>query len=137
MTPEPAQLELSHGLLDLRREIGPYSSCRCPRRYDIEWLKRGGGMIGPHQPPAHRFSAGQKLVYWIVVLGGGAVAVSGYLLIFPFYGTTIETMQRAEMVHSIVAMLFIAVKLGHIYRSVWRARSKPWAQAPSMSTAAG
>jgi cytochrome b subunit of formate dehydrogenase len=55
--------------LNLHREIGPYSSCRCPRRYDIEWLKRGGGMIGPHQPPAHRFSAGQKLVYWIVVLG--------------------------------------------------------------------
>ena len=58
---------------------------------------------------------GQKLIYWIVVLGGGAAAVSGYVLIFPFYGTTIETMQQAEMVHSIVAMLFIAVMLAHIY----------------------
>ena len=72
-------------------------------------------MIGHDQPPAHRFNAGQKFVYWIVVLGGAAVAVSGYVLIFPFYGTTIETMQQAEMVHSIVAMLFIAVMLGHIY----------------------
>jgi formate dehydrogenase subunit gamma len=86
-----------------------------PTRVDIEWLKRGGGMIGHDQPPAHRFNAGQKLVYWIVVLGGGAVAVSGYVLIFPFYGTTIETMQQAEMIHSIVAMLFMAVMLGHIY----------------------
>ena len=86
-----------------------------PTRVDIEWLKRGGGMIGHDHPPAYRFNAGQKLVYWIVVLGGGAVAVSGYVLIFPFYGTTIETMQQAEMVHSIVAMLFIAVMLGHIY----------------------
>jgi len=41
--------------------------------------------------------------------------MSGYLLIFPFYGTTIETMQQAEMVHGIVAMLFIAVMLAHIY----------------------
>lgn len=86
-----------------------------PTRVDIEWLKRGGGMIGRDHPPAYRFNAGQKLIYWIVVLGGGAAAVSGYVLIFPFYGTTIATMQQAEMVHSIVAMLFIAAMLGHIY----------------------
>jgi formate dehydrogenase subunit gamma len=86
-----------------------------PTRVDVAWLKRGGGMIGHDHPPADRFNAGQKLIYWIVVLGGGAAAVSGYVLIFPFYGTTIETMQQAEMVHSIVAMLFIAAMLAHIY----------------------
>ena len=86
-----------------------------PAWVDVEWLRRGGGMIGHDHPPAYRFNAGQKLIYWFVVLGGGAGAVSGYALIFPFYGTTIGTMQQAEMVHSIVAMLFIAVMLGHIY----------------------
>jgi formate dehydrogenase subunit gamma len=86
-----------------------------PTRVDLEWLKRGGAMIGHDHPPAYRFNAGQKLIYWVVVLGGGAAAVSGYLLIFPFYGTTIETMQRAEMIHGIVAMLFIATMLAHIY----------------------
>jgi len=86
-----------------------------PNGDDIEWLKRGGGMVGHDHPPAGRFNAGQKMIYWIVVLGGGAVAVSGYVLIFPFYGTSIDTMQQAEMVHSIVAMLFIAVMLAHIY----------------------
>ncbi len=86
-----------------------------PNRVDVEWLKRGGGIIGDDHPPAERFNGGQKMVYWIVVLGGGAVAVSGYVLIFPFYGTTVETMQEAEMVHAIVAMLFIAAMLAHIY----------------------
>jgi formate dehydrogenase subunit gamma len=86
-----------------------------PTQVDIEWLKRGGGMIGHDHPPAYRFNAGQKLIYWVVVLGGGAAAVSGYVLIFPFYGTTIETMQQAEMVHSIVAVLFIGAMLAHIY----------------------
>jgi formate dehydrogenase subunit gamma len=86
-----------------------------PNRIDVEWLKRGGGMVGHDHPPAERFNAGQKMIYWIVVLGGAVTAVSGYLLIFPFYGTTIETMQRAEMVHAILAMLFIAAMLGHIY----------------------
>jgi formate dehydrogenase subunit gamma len=86
-----------------------------PNRVDVEWLKRGGGLVGHDHPPAERFNGGQKVVYWIVVLGGGAVAISGYVLIFPFYGTTVETMQEAEMAHAIVAMLFIAAMLAHVY----------------------
>src|SRR6202042_224383 len=58
---------------------------------------------------------GQKGVYWIVVLGGTAAAVSGYVLMFPFYGTTIADMQIAQVIHGVVAVLFIAVMLAHIY----------------------
>lgn len=86
-----------------------------PNRVDIAWLKRGGGITGHDQPPAYRFNAGQKGVYWIVVLGGTAVIVSGYLLMFPFYGTTIAGMQLAQVVHGVVAVLFIAAILAHIY----------------------
>src|SRR5215471_1461673 len=72
-----------------------------PNRVDMEWLKRGGGIVGRDHPPAERFNAGQKAIYWIVVLGGAAVAVSGYVLIFPFYGTDVAAMQNAEMVHGV------------------------------------
>src|SRR5207244_194088 len=58
-----------------------------PNRVDVEWFKRGGGIVGHDHPPAYRFNGGQKMIYWIVVLGGAAVAVSGYLLMFPFSGT--------------------------------------------------
>jgi formate dehydrogenase subunit gamma len=86
-----------------------------PNRVDFEWLRRGGGLVGRDHPPAERFNAGQKVVYWIVVIGGGAAALSGYALIFPFYGTDIQMMQNAEIVHGVVAMLFIAAMLAHIY----------------------
>jgi formate dehydrogenase subunit gamma len=87
-----------------------------PNRVDVQWLKRGGGLIGNDHPPANRFNGGQKMIYWIVVLGGTAVAVSGYILMFPFYGgLTIAGMQVAQIVHSIVAVLFIAAMLAHIY----------------------
>ncbi len=86
-----------------------------PNRTDVEWVKRGGGIIGKDHPPAGHFNAGQKMIYWIVVLGGGASAVTGYLLLFPFYGTEISGMQLAQIVHSVVAVLFIAAMLGHIY----------------------
>jgi formate dehydrogenase subunit gamma len=86
-----------------------------PNAVDVEWFKRGGGIIGDDHPPAYRFNGGQKAIYWIVVLGGGAVAITGYVLMFPFYGTDIDTMQYAQMVHAVVAMLFVAAMLGHIY----------------------
>jgi formate dehydrogenase subunit gamma len=86
-----------------------------PSRIDVEWLKEGGGIVGNQHPPAKRFNAGQKMIYWIVVLGGGAVAVTGYLLMFPFWGTTIVGMQTAQVIHGIVGVLFVAAMLGHIY----------------------
>ena len=48
-----------------------------PNRVDVEWTKRGGGIVGHDHPPAYRFNAGQKMIYWIVVIGGTAVAVTG------------------------------------------------------------
>ena len=84
-----------------------------PNRVDVDWLKRGGGIVGHDHPPAYRFNAGQ--IYWIVIIGGTAVAVSGYLLMFPFYLSGIEGMQWAQVVHSIVAVLFVAAMLAHIY----------------------
>jgi len=86
-----------------------------PNAVDVEWLKRGGGIVGNDDPPAYRFNGGQKAIYWIVVLGGGAAAVSGYLLMFPFYGTGIAGMQLAQIVHGTVAVLFVAAMLAHIY----------------------
>ena len=86
-----------------------------PNRVDVEWMKRGGGIVGHDHPPADRFNAGQKMIYWVVVLGGTAVAVSGYILMFPFYGTNIADMQVAQVVHGVAALLFVAVMLAHIY----------------------
>jgi formate dehydrogenase subunit gamma len=86
-----------------------------PNRVDLEWLKRGGGMVGHDHPPAYRFNAGQKAIYWVVLLASAAAISSGYVLMFPFYGTGIDTMQDAEIAHGIIAMLFIAVILAHIY----------------------
>jgi formate dehydrogenase subunit gamma len=86
-----------------------------PNKVDVEWMKRGGGIVGRDHPPAHRFNAGQKAIYWIVVIGGTAVAVTGYNLMSPFYISGIEGMQLAQIVHSVVAVLFVAAMLAHIY----------------------
>jgi formate dehydrogenase subunit gamma len=87
-----------------------------PTRADLTWLKMGGGFIGKHKhPPAWKFNAGQKLIFWAVILLGVVVSLSGYLLMFPMYVTGLHEMQLAQMGHAIVALLFIAIIIAHIY----------------------
>ena len=89
-----------------------------PDRYDWAWLKAGGGMFDKSNrthPPAARFNAGQKLIFWAVVIGGAALSVSGIFLLFPFSFADINGMQIAQYLHAIAGMIMIAVILAHIY----------------------
>jgi formate dehydrogenase subunit gamma len=86
-----------------------------PQKVDIDWLKQGGGFIKSKHAPAGRFNLGEKLVYWLSLMAGVAVSASGFLLLFPFYGTGIAEMQLVQVVHAVIALLFIALILAHIY----------------------
>lgn len=89
-----------------------------PDRYDLPWLKAGGGMFdrtNRTHPSAARFNAGQKMVFWAVVLGGIVLSASGILLLLPFRFTDVNGMQLAQIVHSLVGMIMIAIILAHIY----------------------
>jgi formate dehydrogenase subunit gamma len=52
-----------------------------PNRGDLAWLKAGGGIFkkGVH-PPARKFNAGQKIIFWAVMIGGLSVSMSGIAL---------------------------------------------------------
>jgi formate dehydrogenase subunit gamma len=86
-----------------------------PDKIDVEWFRQGGGFIKSKHAPARRFNAGEKLVFWGALGAGAAISMSGLLLLFPFYITDIFGMQIAQIVHGVVAVLFIALILGHIY----------------------
>jgi formate dehydrogenase subunit gamma len=86
-----------------------------PNGRDVKWFAAGGGLVGHGHPAAGRFNGGQKGIFWITVLGGAAVAVTGYILVFPFFFTDIAGMQLSHIIHSIVSVVMIAVMLAHIY----------------------
>jgi formate dehydrogenase subunit gamma len=87
-----------------------------PGRLDIEWFKQGGGMLtdGKH-PPAKKFNAGQKGVFWIVILGGALMSVSGWFLLFPYLEGNVTAQQFWSVIHAVLAMLLIAGIMAHIY----------------------
>ncbi len=86
-----------------------------PNRMDIAWFKAGGGLLGDAHPPAARFNGGQKIVFWMVILGGAALTISGLMLLFPFRWTGLEGLQLSNIVHGVVGLVMIAAMLAHIY----------------------
>jgi formate dehydrogenase subunit gamma len=87
-----------------------------PSRLDVLWIKQGGGMLknGKH-PPARRFNAGQKGIFWIVIIGGVLMSLSGWFLLFPYLPANVTALQFWTVIHAVIAMLFIAAMLAHIY----------------------
>src|SRR3546814_20206840 len=66
-------------------------------------------------PDAGRFNAGQKLIFWSVVLFGLALSATGVIMLFPFAVTGINGMQIAQYVHAITGVLLTGVIIAHIY----------------------
>jgi formate dehydrogenase subunit gamma len=86
-----------------------------PNEVDVAWLKSGGGLFAKGHPSAWRFNAGQKMIFWVVILGGLAMSASGIMLLFPFSAADINGMQLTQIVHAVIGVLFIAAILAHIY----------------------
>lgn len=114
-----------------------------PNRTDLNWIAKGGGIFTKSHPPAKKFNAGQKLIFWSVIILGGSISASGLSLLFPFelpmfaktfailnatglpelvgYGTLPETltphaeMQFAQLWHAIVSFVLMAIVIAHIY----------------------
>ncbi len=86
-----------------------------PRAADLQWLKRGGGLLGGKQPPSGKFNAGEKLWFWFIAIFGTIACVTGLVLDFPNLVQSRETMQMANLVHGITTMLWISFFLGHVY----------------------
>jgi formate dehydrogenase subunit gamma len=87
-----------------------------PGKLDIEWFKQGGGILteGKH-PPAKKFNAGQKGIFWTVILGGALMSVSGWFLLFPYLEGNVTAQQFWSVIHAVLAMLLIAAIMAHIY----------------------
>ena len=85
-----------------------------PTKVDVAWIKAGGPVAKGH-PPAGKFNAAQKALYWFTMGGGALVALSGYLLMFPFTVTDVAGQQWAHIVHGLMAMVMIAAIIGHAY----------------------
>ena len=50
-----------------------------------------------------------------MIIGGALMSVSGWYLLFPYVPGNVTTLQFWTVIHAVIAMLFIAAMLAHIY----------------------
>jgi len=98
--------------------IAGYLRDNLPRAGDLNWLAKGGGLLGGGHLPSGRFNAGEKVVFWggVIVLGL-TVVVSGLVLdkLVPGMQYTRGEMQIAHMIHATASFLMMAMFIGHMY----------------------
>ena len=83
---------------------------------DVKWFINIMGYFKGHEHPSGRFNAGEKLVFWVVlVVLTTVLVVTGLILNFANLGQGRATMQTANVLHMVAAYLAIALALVHIY----------------------
>ena len=86
------------------------------KAHDFLWVKKAGGMFSKEHVPSGRFNAGEKFWFWVgVTILSIIVVVTGLILDFPNFEQGRTMMQQANVIHAVVAIIFIAASLGHIY----------------------
>lgn len=98
--------------------LGTFLKDNLPKKEDLTWLLKGGGLFSGHEPTSHRFNAGEKAVFWGGVFFLGLIVVSSGLVLDKLVPGLIyerSTMQVANMIHAVAAILMMALFLGHIY----------------------
>jgi formate dehydrogenase subunit gamma len=84
-------------------------------KVDLKWFKRLGGYFGGEEPSAEKVNAGQKSWYWVAMLGGFVLIISGLVLDFPNFQQGRELLQGAHVIHTIASIGVIAFFIVHLY----------------------
>lgn len=88
------------------------------KKVDFDWFIKLGGMVGKHKgthPSAEFSNAGEKALFWMLIIVGSVVALSGLILDFPIFGQTRRDMEMSNLVHMIAALILICGFIFHIY----------------------
>ncbi|UUM31758.1 formate dehydrogenase subunit gamma [Vibrio japonicus] len=87
-------------------------------KVDFVWFMKLGGMVGKHKgshPSAGFSNAGEKALYWLLIVVGSVVAASGLVLDFPIFGQTRGDMELSNLIHMLAALILICGFIFHIY----------------------
>ncbi|PMR75743.1 formate dehydrogenase subunit gamma [Billgrantia endophytica] len=94
------------------------------KRHDIQWLKQIRDVLTNRDerlPPVGKNNAGQKMVYWIMLLCVPLLLVSGIVIWQPYFADAMPiTIRRlGALTHAYVAFLAIITLIIHIYSGIW------------------
>jgi len=91
---------------------------------DVEWLKRIGDVIRNREdrlPEVDRYNAGQKLLFWTMIVTIPTLLVTGIIIWRPWFAGyfPIDAVRLAVLLHAVCAFVMISGIIVHIYAAIW------------------
>jgi formate dehydrogenase subunit gamma len=91
---------------------------------DRQWLKRFRDVAENREenvPEVGRYNAGQKLIYWVIVVCLPLLLLSGIVIWRSYFAEyfPIELIRLGALVHAFFAFVLIVAIVIHIYAAIW------------------
>jgi formate dehydrogenase subunit gamma len=91
---------------------------------DKEWSRHAGEMLRgdkSRMPPAGKYNAGQKRVFWLMALSLLVLVATGFMFWQPWFTGyfPIVAQRAAVLLHSIAALVLVLTVIVHIYAAIW------------------
>jgi formate dehydrogenase subunit gamma len=91
---------------------------------DRQWLRQWRDVLGNREerlPEVGRYNAGQKLLFWVLVLSMLVLLLSGIVIWREYFSGAfgIQALRWASLLHAAAALVLILGIIVHIYAAIW------------------
>ena len=91
---------------------------------DRKWISQVGDVVNNREenlPPVGRYNAGQKYLFWTMVVCISLLLITGILIWQPYFAPymPIIVLRLAVLIHAFAAFIIIAGIIVHIYAAIW------------------
>ena len=95
---------------------------------DWQWLRQWRDVVNNREerlPEVGRYNAGQKLVFFVLVVCLLALFITGLLMWRTYFTLPVRVVRLASVLHAISALVLICTILVHVYAGFWVKGSVP------------
>lgn len=91
---------------------------------DSEWRKKAPDLLlgrHPVMPPAGKFNAGQKVLFWVLLVSMLVLLLTGLAIWRPWLAPLfpIGALRLSVLLHAVGSAVLIIMVIGHIYMGIW------------------
>lgn len=91
---------------------------------DRDWMRHSGEMLRgdkSRMPPAGRYNAGQKVVFWAMAVSLLVLVLTGFMFWQPWFADSFPILARriAVVLHALSATVLILTVIVHVYAAIW------------------
>jgi formate dehydrogenase subunit gamma len=92
--------------------------------HDKAWSEKMGDLLRGNKegmPPAGKYNAAQKRLFWVMTLSLAVLLVTGFVMWRPYIAANfpVDVVRVAVVLHAIAAVVMVLAVIVHVYAAIW------------------